>query len=206
MISLILGGCRVEVGFWFAAGTAFLLLGRPGGYWNHRISGQPLIHESGHLLVMKALGVPAVCVRCGLFGLEILEEKAMPEKILGPICSFRWQGPLANGAAFLLLLPVSYGIASPFVVKFLSANGIMAIFHLLPVEPLDGGQALYAGFCRWMPPARAEKICRAVSFLTLLPLGILGFSVLLYSRYNFSLLLVSLYLLLLMLLKKGRYY
>lgn len=154
---------------------------------------------------MKALGVPAVCVRCGLFGQEILEEKRCRKSYWADML-ISLAGPLANGAAFLLLLPVSYGIASPFVVKFLSANGIMAIFHLLPVEPLDGGQALYAGFCRWMPPARAEKICRAVSFLTLLPLGILGFSVLLYSRYNFSLLLVSLYLLLLMLLKKGRYY
>ena len=204
MISLILGGCRVEVGFWFAAGTAFLLLGDPAGIG---IIGYlaAVIHESGHLMVMKALGVPAVCVRCGLFGLEILEEKRCRKSYWADML-IALAGPLANGVAFLLLLPVQYVTASPFAMGFLSANGIMAIFHLLPVEPLDGGQALYAGFCRRMPPARAEKICRGISFLTLLPLGILGFSVLLYSRYNFSLLLVSLYLLLLMLLKKGRYY
>jgi stage IV sporulation protein FB len=45
-----------------------------------------------------------------------------------------------------------------------------------------------------------------VSFFVILPIAILGFFILLRSRYNFSLLIVSGYLMLMLLLKKGRYF
>lgn len=204
MITFTLGRCRVELHFGFAAAAGLLLLADRSGVC---ISGAlaAFFHEIGHLLCMKALGVPAVCVRLGVFGMEILEEKRSGKSYFADVL-IALAGPLANLAAFLLLLPWQLLAPSAAVFRLLAVNALLAAFHLLPVAPLDGGQALYAALCRRLPVSTAEKLTNAVSFLTLLPLGILGFLVLLRSRYNFTLLLVSAYLMLLMLLKKGRYY
>ncbi|HIY27652.1 MAG TPA: peptidase M50 [Firmicutes bacterium] len=164
-----------------------------------------ILHELGHLLCMKWLGVPAVRIKCGIFGLEILEEKRACKGYLADVC-IALAGPCANAAAFFLLLPIQWLFPSELVSRLLGVNAVLAAFHLLPVEPLDGGQALYAALCRRLPVSTAERLTSAISFLTLLPLGILGFLVLLRSHYNFTLLLVSGYLMLMMLLKRGRYY
>lgn len=204
MIGLRIGGCRLEFHFGFAAAAAFLLLADRSGIG---IAGAAaaILHELGHLGCMKWLGVPAVRIKCGIFGLEILEEKRACKGYLADVC-IALAGPCANAAAFFLLLPLQWLFPSELVSRLLGVNAVLAAFHLLPVEPLDGGQALYAALCRRLPVSTAERLTSAISFLTLLPLGILGFLVLLRSHYNFTLLLVSGYLMLMMLLKRGRYY
>lgn len=204
MISIAVGRCRVEFHFGFAAAVTFLLLADKSGIG---IAGAvaAILHEAGHLICMQWLGVPAIRVKFGLFGLEILEEKRSGEAYTADIF-IALAGPFANLVVFLLLLPFQLFFPSPLCFRLLSVNAVLAAFHLLPVEPLDGGQALYAALCRRLPIHTAERLTSAISFLTLLPLGLLGFLVLLRSRYNFTLLLISGYLMLLMLLKKGRYY
>ena len=204
MIRFSAGGCRFELHFGFAAAAAFLLLADQSGMWAAGAL-SALLHEMGHLLCMKWLDVSPVCVRLGLFGMEILEERRSREGYASDLC-ISLAGPLTNGLCFLLLLPVQLLFPSELCFRLLSINGILAVFHLLPVEPLDGGQALYALLCRRFPELWARRLVSLLSFLTLLPLSLLGFLVLLRSRYNFTLLLVSGYLMLLMLLKKGRYY
>ena len=204
MIRFSAGGCRFELHFGFAAAAAFLLLADRSGMWAAGAL-SALLHEMGHLLCMKWLDVPPVCVRLGLFGMEILEERRSREGYASDLC-ISLAGPLTNGLCFLLLLPVQLLFPSELCFRLLSINGILAVFHLLPVEPLDGGQALYALLCRRFPELWARRLVSLLSFLTLLPLSLLGFLVLPRSRYNFTLLLVSGYLMLLMLLKKGRYY
>ena len=84
--------------------------------------------------------------------------------------------------------------------------GALAAFHLLPIAPLDGGQALFALLSRRLPTERAGTVVWAFSLLILLPLAVLGFWVLLQSRYNFSLLAVSVYLMFLLVFKRGRFF
>ena len=81
MIGLRIGGCRLEFHFGFAAAAAFLLLADRSGIG---IAGAAaaILHELGHLVCMKWLGVPAVRIKCGIFGLEILEEKLPIEERL----------------------------------------------------------------------------------------------------------------------------
>lgn len=81
-------------------------------------------------------------------------------------------------------------------------HATMAVMNLLPVEPLDGGQALFCLLAPHMEEPRARRVVLLVSVLTILPLAAAGFYVLLHSGYNFTLLAVSVYLVLLLLLKR----
>ena len=98
------------------------------------------------------------------------------------------------------------GDAGPFFRSFAVANGVLAGFHLLPIAPLDGGQALFSLLSMRVSTACAGKTIWIVSFLVLLPLSVLGFWILLRSKYNFSLLFACVYLMLLLVCKRGRFF
>ena len=198
MIGLRIGGCRLEFHFGFAAAAAFLLLADRSGIG---IAGAAaaILHELGHLVCMKWLEYPP-CALSAAFSAWKSWRKSGPVKGTWQMYALPLAGPCANAAAFFLLLPIQWLFPSELVSRLLGVNAVLAAFHLLPVEPLDGGQALYAALCRRLPVSTAERLTSAISFLTLLPLGILGFLVLLRSHYNFTLLLVSGYLMLMMLL------
>lgn len=79
-------------------------------------------------------------------------------------------------------------------MPFANVSLAFALAHTLPIEPLDGGLALRY-FLRYMTEDQwAERISRRVSAVLLFPLAVLGFLILIRTRYNYSLLLLSLYL------------
>ena len=78
----------------------------------------------------------------------------------------------------------------------------LGLLHSLPVEPMDGGMALRALLCARMNGEQAGKLSLVISLGVLFPMAVLGFLVLLRTRYNFTLLAMSLYLMLYLLLKR----
>ncbi|MFR7484548.1 MAG: hypothetical protein ACLUVP_04510 [Acutalibacter sp.] len=74
--------------------------------------------------------------------------------------------------------------------------------HSLPIEPLDGGMALHSLLCARMKASTAARVSTALSAACLLPLAVLGFAILLRTRYNFTLLAMSLYLMLYLVFKR----
>ena len=74
------------------------------------------------------------------------------------------------------------------------------------MEALDGGQALYALLCNKFSQKTSETIVAVVSFFALLPIAIIGFMMLLQSKHNFTLFFISIYLMVLLVLKRGRFF
>lgn len=198
------GGCQITIQFWFMAlVTLALLLDRSGMTGIGLVA--VILHESGHLLMMALLGAAPERISMNLFGLEIGQKTGSCRTYrqdawiaaAGPLSSLLffavcWLGYLLTGSLYLANLG--------------AANLMLALLNGLPVGPLDGGQAFYALLCTKYPAETCEKIVEWVSFFVILPIALAGFLVLLQSRYNFSLLIVSGYLMLMLLMKKGRYF
>lgn len=151
------------------------------------------IHELSHVFMMILCGrIPKkICLTA--FGAEISasSEKTSYQKD----CLVNLSGPAVN----LLLggLLVLLGNQT----LFAQMNLALGLFNLLPIIPLDGGQALFSLLCLYFPENTVEKILKIISFCILVPLGILGFIILFHSKWNFSLLLCSVYLMAFLLLK-----
>ncbi len=197
-------GCHVRVQFWFMAlVTLSLFMDRTGMAGIGILA--VILHESGHLIMMTLLGMPPERISMSLFGLEI-QQKASSCRTYRQDAWIAVAGPAANILFFLISWLGYYATSSLYLANLGAANLLLALLNGLPVGPLDGGQALYSLLCSRYPAETCEKIVEVVSFFVILPIALVGFLVLLRSRYNFSLLIVSGYLILMLVLKKGRYF
>lgn len=199
MLDFSIGGCRVRIHFLFLAALGVVLF---TDLRQMALSGMlaALIHEGGHLLVMVLCRIPPAVVAVRPFGVLIL-EKSGSRRTYWKDGLVALGGPLANGITAVLLFLLQGGTrwaSSP----LLMANLALGVFNILPVESLDGGRALSALLSGHCSPSRTERVLITSSLLVLIPLAIVGFWLLLQSKFNFSLLAASVYLMLCLVLKK----
>lgn len=191
-------GCRVTVGFLFLAVLALFFTLDHSGIVPVGAACAAL-HEGAHLAVMGAVGEGPQEIRFTAFGIDIIKSGRVNRSYRHDIL-VSLSGPLANLAAAALC----YLAFRMQFVLFLAANLFLFALNILPVVPLDGGQALISLLCIHMEPEKAVKIVSVISFFVLVPLAAAGFFVLLRSRWNFSLLFAACYLMALLLMKKER--
>ncbi len=152
------------------------------------------LHEAGHALAMLIVRDRPRRVTVGIFGICVERDR-------GFFLGYRSQavvslaGPFVNALCFTLLFRLHQPITAVI-------HAGLALFNLLPVSSLDGGEALYALLCARMPEEKAERIARAVSLSVIFPLAVVGFWLFLSETHNFSLLVMSGYLLLLLFFKE----
>ena len=163
------------------------------------------LHESGHIFAMIAKKHKPKQVNLRIFSIDIIDTNRISRDYNRDIFILL-SGPLTN----LIFGDIAFVVYKLFDVAscliFAYANLFLALLNLLPIESLDGGQILFNLLLRRFKLQTAEKISFSFSVVTLLPLAILGFYVLLLSKYNFSLLILSCYLIGGLLFKKKSFY
>ena len=194
MLEFSVKGCSLTIRFSFFALLAFCCL-FAGASSSAFLLFAVFLHETAHLLVMCLFHAPPKAVQLSALGCRmiLLEERPIG---YGQNVLVSLAGPLVN--------LLSFGLMALFDEQnhiFAAASLTLGFFHCLPIEPLDGGLALRAFLSSFLEAEKAEKITFTVSLTFLFPLAVLGFFVLLHTRYNFSLLLMSLYLMLYLVLK-----
>lgn len=152
-----------------------------------------LLHEIGHAMAMCLLRDKPSQITMGFFGMRVRREKTHRISYVGSAL-VSLAGPFMNAVFVVLFSCLNNPIAA-------SVHAIIGGFNLLPVYSLDGGEALYALLCLRYEEETADAILKRVSCLVVLPLMIIGCGLFVISRYNFSLLAVSTYLILLIFLR-----
>lgn len=149
-----------------------------------------ILHECGHIIAMRCFGIVPKSVKLRLFDVVINADsnKAFVPDLVITLC-----GPFAN----IVLAFLFYFVCKPLAF----VNLYIALFNLLPIETFDGGRALSLILSRKFSPKTVRTVLKALTFVLLVPIFLLGIFVLLYSKYNYSLLLISLYLLAILFLK-----
>ncbi len=153
-----------------------------------------LLHECGHLLVMFWRKSPPRSIVIGAFGMRIEREGSLRLSFLDDLL-IAAGGPLMNILCCCLFL--FFGKQPAAAIHLL-----IACLNLLPIEALDGGEILLCILYRHLPRDKARKWVLFCSLLTIFPLGVVGFFVLMQSGYNVSLLVVDIYLILLLIFKR----
>lgn len=194
MVEFTLGGIRFELSLLFPAMVVVMLTLDPTAMAMWCVAASAM-HEAGHFIALLALNCTPKKICMGIFGIRVEQD---PAHRLGYAanCAVSLAGPLVN--------LISFGVLSCFTGNGAAAmvHLTLGVFNLLPIEPLDGGQALYSLLALRHSEEKARKIVMWVSVLTLLPIAAAGFYLLIASGYNFTLLAVCGYLCLLLLLKR----
>lgn len=120
-----------------------------------------LLHEAGHLLTARLLGVGVSEITLLPLGADIKFSRLTTyrEDILTGI-----SGAAANILSALLLLPLG---AHPTVRYFICSNLALAAINLLPVDTLDGGTVLRGILSARMPEKTASAVMTALSAASL---------------------------------------
>lgn len=163
-----------------------------------------IIHEFGHISLMYKFGYYPEKIKISLFEISISDycrhKRGNKQNFF--IILF---GPFANLICFIFFF-LLYLLGNNLFMVFAIANLSVCIFNLLPVMSLDGGQLMYIMLCKHFDDSIAEKIVDVTSFIFLFPLIAIGFIILFNSKYNFSLLVVCVYIVLSLICKNNRYY
>ncbi|MDD6396258.1 MAG: site-2 protease family protein [Firmicutes bacterium] len=184
-MNFILKGCKVSINFYFFASAVVLaMFDRSGMMLGGIISA--LMHESGHLAAM--LIIPHQHpkeISITPFGLKI-QNNSMAEFARGRVVV------LAAGSVVNLILAACLFRLSP---RLAAMNFVLGTMNLLPVESFDGGGILKLALSWFIGSKKAEIAVTVVSVIILTALAFVGVYILFRTKYNFTLLGMSLWLL-----------
>jgi len=151
-------------------------------------------HELFHIIAMKLMRCPVKKIIIEPFGITALMNEAAVFNSYKElfICLF---GPFFNLTAIVLIKLLENKIYIPESVFLIKLNLSMLIFNLIPTLPLDGGRFLKAVLSVNFGVIKSYnmmlKLSKYINFTILI---LAGFS-LIISPFNFSLILISVFLL-----------
>jgi len=182
-------GIPIRIHFTFMLFLAWIGLagGSNGGYtWTLFILAIffcVVLHELGHALVAKRLGVNTRDITLyPIGGVAMLDSRPQPRQELWIALA----GPAVNVVLAVLItiaILIRYGGIPPmgknlqnmsFLEALLIANLTLAIFNMIPAFPMDGGRVLRAALGLAMPEAKATQIAGGIGQGLAVLLGIVG--------------------------------
>ena len=190
-------GVKVEITFWFVAFITFIIsLNVPSNVFVTVISS--LLHETGHLFVMTSLGNKPQAVRFEITGMNIIRQPDLKISTKNEIL-IALGGPLINLICFLLSVVIRCVYKNESILTFGCINLILMTFNLLPIKKLDGGMALYYTLSQKYDNIICSKVLKIISVLFITLIYIWGIYAFISSKYNFSLIIIAIFLTLSML-------
>ncbi len=160
---LVVGGILTGAVGILVGGGRLADLGAPLGAWL-TVALAALLHECGHILAARLVGVPLGRLRLDLFGARLA---------LGGTASYRGEaliaaaGPLASLVTASLALPLARATGREAVSLFCAVSLTLAAVNLLPVGTLDGGRVLRCLLASLGGPALADITLRVTTALVL---------------------------------------
>lgn len=148
------------------------------------------IHEMAHLVAAIAIGLRVGHITFYPFGVNLKLKNKMVCSIADEIILYA-SGPCVN-AVFAIIAMLVYRRFHVYALQyFYIANTMLLIVNLLPAVPLDGGIILKKILAHKFGIKTAEKAMRFISAVLSAGLILLGIYIVYITKYNFSLILMS---------------
>lgn len=137
-----------------------------------------VVHELGHGIVMRRLGIPAGAPTFIPFVGAVIAMKGRPRNAYIE-AQVAFGGPVLGSVAALFCLILAWSLASDFWMSLAFSGFLINLFNLLPISPLDGGRIVGAfsrkmwavGFLIGVP---AFLVSKSPLLLLILIVGLLG--------------------------------
>ena len=164
---------EVNLSFLVMLGVVYLWLGGVAGLFVVGMAfAGVLLHELGHALVARQLGVRVSGIELSFYGgaakMIELPRKANHEVAIAAA------GPLVSLALGGLGLGLGAALHAPIVGLFGWINFVIAGFNLIPALPMDGGRILRALLTRKMDFVRATDVSVTVARVVAVAFAIAG--------------------------------
>ncbi len=166
----------VQPWFWLTVAIMFLFQLSAGGplvlafVWGAVIFVSVLVHELGHAMMARSLRVQVGTIELHGLGGHVDHARTTPGRQLaislaGPGAGLLL-GALTLGVTAAVAPVVDLGVYGSAVVEYLLlANVFWSMFNLLPLFPLDGGNALRSGLNLFMREVEAWRITSGIGLL-----------------------------------------
>lgn len=163
---------RVNLSFILLLGLVLLTVGGPQGLAIVLMAaGSVLLHELGHSLMARRLGIPVAGIELHFFGGAA--QMGMPRSPADEIAV-----AAAGPAVSFALAGLGHGLAALTGVQALALFGwvnlLLAVFNLLPAFPSDGGRILRAWLARRRGMVAATELAVKVGRVLCVALGVAG--------------------------------
>ena len=152
-----------------------------------------LIHELGHILPATKFGAKVTQIRLSWVGIFVRVESGAKTKPTHDLV-IALGGPLLSAACTVLLAVATWRVAGDAPIARVMAsiaqrdalallglltitNGLLTLFNLLPLFPMDGGMAVRAALAHYMPPSQATHAVSTFGQVMALVMGLALFAV-----------------------------
>ena len=152
------------------------------------------MHEFGHLIAFWLIKLEIKEINFGFASVDICKARGMSFCGLKKELIVTLSGSAMNFLAFLIFWILYYSTQERKCLYFAVQSFAIGAVNFLPIDSLDGGIALNLILEKKFGFEKSQKISKIVSWMFLLPIIIFGVYILLRSKYNFSVLILALYL------------
>lgn len=142
-----------------------------------------LLHELGHALVARRLGVRMSGIELGFLGgaAKMIDHPPSANAEIAIAAA----GPAVSVALGAIGLALGVVFHSPFIAMLGWINVVLAAFNLIPALPMDGGRILRAVLTKKFTFLKATEIAVKVSRFAAVAFGLLGLA---WGAYQLALL------------------
>ncbi len=152
------------------------------------------LHECGHFALIRLCGLKVTKIQATILGFAITTNAGL-SSYLSEI-AVALAGPFASIlAAVCASCLASLGYFPDGLYFFSGLNILFGLINLLPASKLDGGRALFACLNLLAQPDTAYRVAYFVHVLTAVLVILAGGFILYATKYNLSLLLIGIWLL-----------
>ena len=160
-----------------------------------------VLHEIGHLIALRIFKVEIEAFSLSLFGGNISRKTLNSTKYLQDVLIY-FSGPFLNLFLYIIFI-LFYNNSDFYLYKELATvNLFICLFNLLPFYSFDGGKILLSVFKIFFSEKASEAIVTAASFVVAVPFTAFTITLFLKNPGNFHLVILSMFMLLSLILKK----
>ena len=187
---------KFDISVPFAVVITFLLLMDNTGLMTASLF-PVVVHELGHLIIMKKIGCAPQSIKFSAAGILISGTSycTLKENIFVALA-----GPITNLFLTLLLYLLGNIFSYKILIVYSAVQLLVALINLLPIKGLDGG-AISLYIFEHFNIANAKMLCSLVSIITACAVIVFGTAVFIKNTSNPSLLLLGIYLIILNIMK-----